>query len=74
MSMLSGLFKGQWNNDSKTESEDPRCKGHRHDLVLGSIIANEMDFQYQNGQNYLQYAAPEDKPHNDTVVFFAAGM
>lgn len=27
----AGMFVGKWKNDEKTESQDPRCLGHRHD-------------------------------------------
>lgn len=74
LAMCSGLFIGKWNNNQQTESQDPRCKGHRHDLVIGSILAHRFGMKYQKGDEILQYAAPEDKPHNDTIVFFAQGM
>jgi len=35
------LFPGGWNNNSKTESEDLRCLGHRHDQSVLSLIAAE---------------------------------
>lgn len=73
-SMRAGMFKGEWNNDNKTESDDPRCKGSRHDLVCGSIIAAELNMRYQKGNEILQYAAPEDQPINDTICLYAAGM
>lgn len=72
--MMAGLFRGAWDNSTRSESSDPRCKGHRHDLVIGSIIANEFGMKYQKGNEILQYAAPDDQPHNDTIVFFAQGL
>lgn len=33
------LFKGSPTNDRKTESQDCRCKGHRHDQSVLSLIA-----------------------------------
>jgi hypothetical protein len=38
----AGLFKGRWDNSAGTESSDPRCKGHRHDMCCGSIIAHRL--------------------------------
>lgn len=60
-SMLAGMFKGSWSN-------------HRHDMSCGSIIANQLGMKYESGENWLQYAAPEDKPLNDTIIFKAQGM
>jgi len=35
-----GIFIGQWTNDNKTESQDPRCMGHRHDQTCGELLAH----------------------------------
>lgn len=35
-------FVGDWTNERKQCSTDPRCRGHRHDQVIGSIIAHRM--------------------------------
>jgi len=35
----AGVFKGRWKNDNKTESEDPRVRGHRHDQTSAELIA-----------------------------------
>jgi hypothetical protein len=69
-----GIFIGKWNNNDKTESEDERCKGHRHDMTCGSIIANQLKMKYHSGQNILMYGAPEDEPLNETIVFKAQGI
>lgn len=68
------LFEGQWNNYKQTESKDPRCRGHRHDMAVGSIIANRLDMKYKPGNEILQYAAPDDAPINDTICLFAQGI
>lgn len=72
--MLHGCFKGAWSNANKTESQDPRCEGHRHDMSSASIIANKLGMKYQKGGTYFQYAAPEDMPANNTVCFFLQGI
>lgn len=72
--MQKGLFIGEWSNVNKTESEDERCKGHRHDLVCGSIIAHEMGMKYHKGDEILQYSAPDAPLINDTIYFSAQGM
>ncbi len=35
-------FVGDWTNEHKQCSPDPRCMGHRHDQVIGSIIAHRL--------------------------------
>jgi hypothetical protein len=42
-----GLFRGQWNNKNKTESQDERCLGHRHDQSCIELIANKFNIQKQ---------------------------
>lgn len=34
-----GVFCGMWSNTNNTESEDPRCRGHRHDQTCADLIA-----------------------------------
>lgn len=34
-----GLFRGKHSNDDKTESQDPRCRGHRHDQTCAELVA-----------------------------------
>ena len=33
------LFRGSWDNDRRSESPDARCRGHRHDQSVLSLIA-----------------------------------
>jgi hypothetical protein len=35
----SGLFRGVHYNWNKTESQDPRCRGHRHDQTCAELVA-----------------------------------
>jgi hypothetical protein len=71
---VDGIFKGAWSNHNKTESKDERCKGHRHDMVCGSIIANQLKMEYVPGDEWLQYKAPTDQAINDTIIFGAQGI
>ncbi len=73
-SMLNGCFKGAWDNVAKTESQDERCWGHRHDMSAGSIIANNLQMKYQPGDEILDYSAPYKQPRNETIIFYAQGM
>ena len=59
-SMLDGIFKGNWDN-------------HRHDMVCGSIIANELGMKYQKGNELLAYASPEQEV-NESIILKACGV
>ncbi len=37
-----GIFAGCYHNNDRTESEDPRCKGHRHDQTCAELICHQM--------------------------------
>lgn len=61
--MEAGMFRGSWENS-------------RHDMTCSSALVYLMglwDFA-KKGNEWLQYAAPNDTPNNDTVLIFAQGM
>lgn len=60
-SMEAGCFKGDWSN-------------HRHDMVCGSIVAKSLAMDFQFGENYLEYAAPETTPKNETIIIKLQGV
>lgn len=72
--MQCGLFKGNWYNENKTESNDQRCLGHRHDLSCGSILAYRNEMQLQPGDQWLQYAGIYDETLNNNIYFKAQGI
>lgn len=37
-----GIFRGRTSNRDLTESQDPRCRGHRHDQSSAELIAYQM--------------------------------
>jgi hypothetical protein len=41
----AGTFRGPWKNENGSCSTDPRCMGHRHDQVVGSIIAHRLEMK-----------------------------
>jgi hypothetical protein len=43
----AGLFRGAWKNDTKTESQDERCLGHRHDQTCAELIADKLGIELQ---------------------------
>jgi len=59
--MLYGLFKGSWLD-------------HRHDMTVGSIIANRMNMKFIKGDQILQYASEDEKVNNNSIIFKAAGL
>lgn len=75
-SMESGMFKGAWNNNDKTESMDERCFGSRHDMICSSIILNQMGL-IENAiavDEVLQYGGLFSPPTlNDTIILKAEG-
>jgi len=40
-----GLFRGKWHNRDRTESQDPRCEGHRHDQTCAELVARELNIE-----------------------------
>jgi hypothetical protein len=72
--MEAGMFKGEWDNNNKTESSDERCKGSRHDMTCGSIIANQLGMEYQKGTEWLEYSSPGAEPKNETILIYASGL
>lgn len=72
--MLSGCFIGGWHNTEKTESQDERCKGHRHDMVCGSIIAHKLGMKYTTGGSFFQYGKVEDALNHPQIIFKAQGI
>lgn len=72
--MLAGIFKGEWTNNNKTESQDVRCLGHRHDLTCGGIIAHQLGMKHHKGDNLFQYAKPTDTPESESIVFYLQGI
>ena len=45
--MGAGCFKGRWSNKDNTESQDPRCRGHRHDQTCAELVAHELGIPLQ---------------------------
>jgi hypothetical protein len=37
-----GIFIGHWTNDAKTESQDERCRGHRHDQTCAELVSYQL--------------------------------
>lgn len=49
-------FFGGWSNANKTESQDQRCLGHRHDQSVASILSSQLGMEQIVGHpDYLMY-------------------
>lgn len=44
----AGLFRGKWDNTDRTESEDERCLGHRHDQTCIELVCHRLNIKKQN--------------------------
>lgn len=48
-------FKGAWRNRKNEVSTDPRVKGHRHDMTVGSVLMNDRKMKIQPNNKYFNY-------------------
>jgi hypothetical protein len=64
-----GYFKGSWNNDQKTESQDERCKGHRHDMSCASLVAHHLGMKFENGGDFLSYVGDAYGTPSESAIF-----
>jgi hypothetical protein len=70
-----GAFNGGWDNKYGDESSDPRCKGHRHDQSVASIIAHRMGIELlEPHETFLAYLGnPAHEPIRDSVCLLTQG-
>lgn len=63
-------FQGTWGNCDGTMSKDPRCKGHRHDMTVASILAWKMGMKLGAGGTFLAYIGKGyAKPQPSVVAY-----
>lgn len=74
------LFKGEWErvdwHPNHPESNDRRCRGHRHDQSVMSLVINEMGLNILNAQQTF-FAYEEHRkvmPIANTVNLFSEGV
>jgi hypothetical protein len=66
-----------WTNEDLQVSQDMRCKGHRHDQSVASIIINQMNLKITNAQQtYFAYEEHKGRvPINfDSVCLWSGGI
>lgn len=76
LSMKLEYFNGSWHNNDKTESEDERCRGHRHDISCATAVLYKLGLLdlMKRGDEWLQYAGPYDETRNETIIIKAQGI
>lgn len=48
-------FKGSWTNRKQEVSKDSRVRGHRHDMVVGTVLAQRMNIKIQSNNSLFSY-------------------
>lgn len=64
-------FQGRWKNHQRTESKDPRCQGHRHDMSVGTILAHQIGMPQHPAWKYFTYGRRAKHPN---VYFTTKGI
>lgn len=69
-------YPGCWTNENLQVSNDMRCKGHRHDQSLASILVKQMGLTITHAQaTYFAYAEHKGKiPVADSVCLWSEGI
>lgn len=69
-------YPGDWHNDKLQVSNDMRCKGHRHDQSVASILIKQMNLTITNAQQtYFAYAQHKGLvPIADSVCLWSEGI
>lgn len=68
------LFKGDWNNEDKSVSNDNRVKGHRHEQSCMSAIIHTLGIPFSHNAEYVQYGGMYDKIISEKVIFKCQGI
>jgi hypothetical protein len=58
---LAGCFRGSWND-------------HRHDMTVGSIIAQRLGMTYQRGGSHLSYIGPGYSAPEPGAIIYLQGI
>jgi len=74
---LDGVsYPGDWFNNNLQVSNDMRCKGHRHDQSVASIIVKQMNLEITNAQQtFFAYTSHKGLvPIADSVGLWSEGI
>ena len=69
-------YPGDWSNENLQVSNDMRCKGHRHDQSVASILIKQAGLTVTNAQDtYFAYAEHKGKVKiADSVCLWSEGI
>jgi len=65
-------FRGDWVNKNNKVSNDPRVKGHRHDMIVGTHLLHKHNLEMAGNNTYFSYYAWWEKYKRD-VYFVCEG-
>ncbi len=65
--LVPEIMCGDWNNNRKQCSEDPRVYGHRHDQVVLGHVAHELRLPVTKPPMFFDYASKSAAPDKSTV-------
>jgi len=68
-------YQGSWTNDNLEVSRDMRCRGHRHDQSVASILAKQLGMTITNAQEtYFAYNEHKGKLKIADTVCLWSGL
>lgn len=69
-------YIGDWNNDNLQVSNDMRCRGHRHDQSVASILIKQMNLTITNAQqSFFAYCSHKGiVAISENVCLWSAGI
>jgi hypothetical protein len=76
-SAIDGIsYHGDWHNNNLQVSNDMRCKGHRHDQSVASILIKQMNLTITNAQStYFAYSSHKGLVNiNENVCLWSEGI
>lgn len=67
-------FKGDWKNDRRQVSKDPRVLGHRHDQTVASVLTLRLGMKWTPLNEGVLIYSPHDVSVEPRVYFTSQGM
>ena len=65
---MNGAFVGDWTNERKQASGDPRCRGHRHDQSVLSAVAFRLGLEVDRSPGMFVMDAHESRTEKTVAV------
>ena len=67
------LFRGAWNNNTQSESADPRCRGHRHDQSVASLIVDKLGIKITDKEFAVYVGGDYGHRQDGNICFWSQG-